>query len=66
MLLVGCDTPWWKQEKEYREQEKAIRARKEKQVQAEMKAIRLRDVYKRMTKETGEISAQGTSSATPS
>ena len=39
-LLEDKDTRWWSQEKEYREREKQIRARKEKEIREEMKAVR--------------------------
>ncbi|CAK0798712.1 unnamed protein product [Prorocentrum cordatum] len=48
MLLVDTDTTWWKREKAHREIEKTLRTSKEKEIKAEMKAIRLRDMYERM------------------
>ncbi|CAK0808101.1 unnamed protein product [Prorocentrum cordatum] len=48
MLLVDTDTTWWKREREYREIEKTLRTSKEKEIKAEMKAIRLRDMYEGM------------------
>ncbi|CAK0825490.1 unnamed protein product [Prorocentrum cordatum] len=55
-LLVDTDTDWWRQEKEYRAQEKLLRAEKEKQVQAEMRAIRLRDMYQKASGHELDIS----------
>ena len=59
MLLVDTDTPWWRQEKEYREHEKALKAEKEREVKAEMKKKRLQDMYKKMTEEEDGPSPQG-------